>query len=227
MKKPKVSIIMTAHVQNRAQCHMTMASIANVTRYTDPKDYEFILVSNDEKHIVRDDYKVLKIDKYLKTEGLSYTQAMNFGFKEAKGDCIVFMQNDVFVWDNWLTKLKSYLDLDWTDCIFPDQCPRDYAFVTKAMGMDFKEAMQFGSRDEGLFMIKRDSFIKTGGFDENLSILAMKDFYSRLATAGVRINDTCKVMISHIMAATNLDRLDTKPEEYNSMMKHDADILNV
>ncbi len=59
----KVSVIMTCYIQARWQAHCTMACLANVTRYTDPKDYELILMSDSEKHPVRDDYHVLKIDK--------------------------------------------------------------------------------------------------------------------------------------------------------------------
>lgn len=205
---------------------MTMASIANITRYTDPKEYELILMSNDEKFPVRDDYKVLKIDTYWKTQGYTYTQAMNLGAEKATYDILAFIQNDVFVWEGWLKNLRYYIEKQITDCIFPDQCPRDREFVKKSYSMNYEEAMKYGSRDAGLFLIRKDAFKKTGGWNEELTLLAEKDFYERMGNNGVRMNDTCKVMISHIMAATNLDRLDTNPEEYNRMMEEDAKKTN-
>ena len=217
---------MTAYVQTPFQAHMTMASLANVTRYTDPEDYEMILMSDNEKHPIRDDYKVLKIDKYIKTKNTNYTKSMNEGAKIAQYDYLVFMQNDVFVWEGWLQGLRQYLDLRLADCVYPDQCPRDRAFVKKSYDMTIAEAMKYGSRDAGLFMITKKGFEKAGGWNEELTLLAEKDFYQRMGKAGVNYIDTCKVMITHIMAATNLQRLHEKPKEYDKMMRKDAKILN-
>lgn len=220
------SIILTAYIQNPFQAHMTMAAIANVTRYTDTKDYELILMSDSEKHVVRDDYKVLKIDKYIRTEGMSYTKSMNEGAKLAKGEALVFLQNDVFVWEGWLPKLRWYLEQGVADCVIPDQCPRDREFVKDSYKLDPMEATKWGSRDAGLLMISKEAFKRTGGWNENLTLLCERDFYERMRTAKVHQIDTCSVIISHIMAATNLDRLHKKPEEYDAMMRHDANILN-
>lgn len=217
---------MTAHIQEPMIAHMTMASIANITRYTDPEDYEFILVSNDEKFPVRDDYKVLKIDRYERVNNTTYNQAMNIGAKLAKGDYLCFIQNDVFVWEYWLNDLKEYILRNLADCVIPDQVPRDRAFVKQAQMMDYEEAMKYGSRDEGLMFMTREAYDQMKGFRDDLKILQGKDTLERMANAGVRQIDTCKVMISHIMAATNLSLLHKDPKEYDERMKHDAAILN-
>lgn len=217
---------MTTYIQEPFQAHLTMATLANITRYTDTEDYELILMSDSEKYPVRDDYHVLKIDRYEKTHKVGYTKAMNMGAKLAKGDYLVFIQNDVFVWEGWLKNLMWYLDNGVADCVVPDQCPRDRKFVKESYKMDHLTASRYGSRDAGLIMIRKSSFEKMGGWDENLSLLAEKDFWQKMGQAGISQTDTCKVMISHIMAATNLDRLYKKPDEYDKMMKHDADILN-
>lgn len=220
------SIILTAYIQTPFQCHMTMACIANITRYTDPEDYELILMSDSEKHVVRDDYHVLKIDRYERTQGMGYTKSMNEGAKLATGEYLIFLQNDVFVWENWLTDLRWYLENKVADCVIPDQCPRSREEVKKFRDLPMIEATKYGSRDAGCLAITKEAFERTGGWNENLSLLCDRDFYERMGKAGVSQIDTCRVMISHIMAATNLDRLHEKPDEYESMMKHDADILN-
>ena len=222
----KVSIVVTSYIQSRFQCHMTMSCLANVTRYTDPKDYELILMSDSEKHPVRDDYHVLKIDKYIKTEGMGYTKSMNEGAKLATGDILCFLQNDVFVWRDWLTDLRWYLDNKAADCVIPDQVPRSFEEVEKLRNLSMLNATKYGSRDAGCLMITKEAFDKTGGWNEDLSLLCDKDFYERMAKAGVSQIDTCRTMISHICAATNLDRLDNKPEEYAQMMDKDAKLLN-
>lgn len=220
------SIIMTAYIQTPHQAHMTMASLANVTRYTDSDDYELILMSDSEKYPVRDDYHVLKIDQYNRTQGVGYTKSMNDGAKLSKGDIIVFLQNDVFVWEGWLRNMRYYIEENMADCIIPDQCPRDRKFVKMSYDLTPEEGMRYGSRDAGCLMITRKAFERCGGWNEKLSLLCEADFYQRMANAGVRQVDTCKVMISHIMAATNLHRLYEKPEEYNVMMAADAERLN-
>lgn len=223
---PKVSIIYTTYIQTPFQAHMSMATLANIRRYTEG-DYELIVMSDSEKFPIRDEYDVLKIDRYEKTEGKSYTQSMNMGAKIAQGEYLVFIQNDVFVWEGWLENLCYYLDNNLSDCVIPDQCPRDREFVKKSYNMTMEEGMQYGSRDEGLLIIRRDAFEKAGGFNEDLTLLHMRSFYDRMNGAGVRVNDTCKVMISHIMAGTNLTRLHDNPEEYNKMMEKDAKQLNI
>lgn len=217
----QTSIIMTAHIQTPMQAHMTMAAIANVTRYTPEDEYEFILMDADNKFPVRDDYHVLKIDNHVYTK-LGYTASMNEGARLAMGDILVFMQNDVFVWEGWLPKLRWYIDNHFADAMFPDQCPRDRKFVEQSYLLDDISAMKFGSRDAGLLMITKEAFAKTGGWNKDLSLLAEKDFYERMGKAGVTYKDTCKVLITHIMAATNLDLLNTNLEEYNRRMDHDA-----
>lgn len=223
----KVSVIVTAYIQNRFQCHMTMACLAAVAKFTDTNNYELILMSDSEKYPVRDDYKVLKIDKYIKTEGESYTQAMNHGAKEATGDVLVFLQNDVFVNEGWLEDLLYYIEEKNFDVVFPDQVPRsrEYVLETYKRELDDPESMK-GGRDAGLMMITRKIFDKVGGWNEDLTLLCERDMYERLGEIGAEWTDTNKVIITHIMAGTNLWRLDEKPQEYDDMMKKDADILN-
>ena len=220
------SIILTCYIQSQHQAHMSMACIANLTRYTDPEDYELIVMSDNEQFPIRDDYRVLKIDRYEKTQGLGYTASMNKGAQLAKGEILVFLQNDVFVFENWLSEIRWYIENDLADCVIPDQCPRSREFVKQSYQMDYLEAMKYGSRDAGCLMITKKAFAKTGGWDESLSLLAERNFYDRIGKAGVRQIDTCKTMISHIMAATNLYRYHVDKQDYEEKMDHDAKKLN-
>lgn len=222
----KTSIILTAYIQSKFQAHMTMACIGNVLRYTNPDEYELILMSDSEKWPVRDDYHNFKIDQYVKTTNLSYTQAMNKGAALAAYDYLVFLQNDVFVPPNWLSNLRWYLDEDIADCVVPDQMPRPYAFVQQAKKMSMTEAIKYGSRDEGLVMITKSAFEKAGKWNEDLTLLCGRDFWERLGKAHIRQVDTCKVMITHIMAATNIERYEKNQKEYDAMMAHDNTLLN-
>lgn len=224
--KPKVSIVMTAYIQERYQCHMTMLALDCISKYTEPWDYELILMSDSEKFPVRNDYNTLKIDKYIKTEGESYTQAMNHGATNAQGDVLVFIQNDVFVQEGWLEDLLYYIETGY-ECVFPDQAPRSREYIkeTYKRDMDDPESLM-GSRDAGLMMITREAYERTGKWNEELTLLCERDFYERMEKAHIKWTDTNKVQINHIMAATNLHILDTNPADYDAKMKNDADILN-
>lgn len=219
------SIILTSFIEAKFQAHLTMACIANITRYTNPDEYELIVMNAGHSYAIRDDYHCLKIDKMIETD-LGYTASMNEGAAQAKGDILVFLQNDVFVWEGWLPKMRWYIENHLAECVIPDQCPRPRKFVEESYLMDNLTAMKYGSRDAGCLMITKEGFQRTGGWDPDLSLLAEKDFYARLGAAGVGQIDTCKVMISHIMAGSNLYLLHTNPEEYERRMSHDAQKLN-
>ena len=100
MKKGFTSVIMTAYIQNHLQQNMTTLAVANVTKYTDPEDYELILMSDNEKEQVRDyddgSNSVYKIDHYIRTTDMEYTKSMNEGAKLAQGEYLIFIQNDFF-----------------------------------------------------------------------------------------------------------------------------------
>ncbi len=207
---------------------MSMQAIANVTKFTDTDEYEMIVVDPTAKYPIRDDYHVLKIDKHLKPRrDPGYTGAMNLGAKEAKGDYIVFIQNDVFVHEGWLPGLRQYLETGKYDVVWPDQVPRDRAYVKASYDRDpFEPESLIAGRDAGLIMMTRDIFDKSGGWNKELGLLAEKEFYVRLSNAGARWTDTNKVIITHIMAATNLALRENDPETYDKRMRKDADKLN-
>lgn len=220
----KTSIILTCYNQSRTQTHMSMACIANVTKFTDVEDYELIVVDESPKFPIRDDYKVLKIDKHIITTGKSYTQAMNHGVEWANGEILVFLQNDVFVHESWLPKMRQYIENHGYEAVFPDQVPRSREYVKQTYTRPVLDPESLkGSRDAGCLMITKEAFHRTGGWNESKTLLAEKDFYERMGRANVRWTDTNKTIITHICAATNLDRLDNKPEEYDTLMRKDAE----
>ncbi len=205
-----------------------MQAIANVTKFTDTDEYEMIVVDPKPKYPIRDDYKVLKIDEHLRIDkDPGYTGGMNLGASVAKGDYLVFIQNDVFVHEGWLPGLRQYLESGKYNVVWPDQVPRDRAYVKATYDRGpFEPESLVAGRDAGLIMMTKDIFDKSGGWDPELGLLAEKDFYQRLSNAGAHWTDTNKVIITHIMAATNLDLLDNDPETYDKRMRKDAAKLN-
>lgn len=218
MDAKMTSIIMTAYCSTQHQAHLTMAAIANIVKYTDLKDYELIVIDGSGKYKIRDDYKVWPKNTkiIINNPDIGYTASMNQGAKLAKGERLVFIQNDVFVWEGWLEVLISKLNEGY-EAVFPDQIPRRREEVLR-MGDE-----SYGSKDAGLLLITKEAFERTGGWNEKLSLLAEKDFYQRMAKAGVKETTTNKVLITHITQGTNDEH---PPERWHKRMDHDANILN-
>ena len=226
----KVSIIVTSYNNTHFSCHMTMACLANITAYTDPGDYELILVDpvSNPHFDPRDDYKVLKIDKWLKPNpDPGYASCINLGAKEAIGEYLVFVQNDAFVEREWLPGLLTYLENGY-DLVWPDQTPRSREYIKATEKADwFDNESLHGWRDEGIFAISRIAWDKTGGYKDGMTLLAQKEFLDRVGKIGLNWVDINKVRFTHIMAATNLQLLDSDAKAYDRKMNKDADILNI
>ena len=227
----KVSVIVTSFNNTIISKHMTQACLANITAYTDPKDYELILVDPmSDPHFAPTDYdpyKVLKIDKWLKPDpDPGYASCLNLGAKEAEGKYLVFVQNDAFVERGWLEGLLRYLENGY-DLIWPDQTPRSYEDIQRIDKLDwFDEEALHGWRDEGIFAISKESWDRVGGYKDGFSLLAQKEFLSRVSKMDIKYIDICKVRFTHLMAGSNVQLQLDNPEEYNQRMEKDANKLN-
>src|SRR3990167_5274739 len=228
----KVSIIVTSMNNTIISKHMTQACLANIAAYTDPKDYELILVDPvstphwDPSDY--DNYKVLKIDKWLKPNpDPGYASCINLGAKEATGEYLVFVQNDAFVERGWLDGILKYLENGY-DLVWPDQTPRSFEDIQRIDKLDWFEGEALhGWRDEGIFAISREAWEKVGGYEDGFTLLAQKEFLKRVGKSDIKYVDINKVRFTHLMAGSNVQLQQNQPLEYNQRMKKDADILNV
>ena len=67
---PKLtSIIMTCFNETKFQSHMSMEALANIVKFTNRDEYELIVMDPIPKWPLRDDYKVLDIDKKFVLDG--------------------------------------------------------------------------------------------------------------------------------------------------------------
>lgn len=203
--------------------HMTMLCLANITKYTDVKDYELILIEDIPKHLVRDDYHVLKIDKHIILDKwTTYAEKINIASEEAQGEYLAIVQNDVFVWEGWLKNLRWYIENGHGDAVIPDQFPRSRQYILESYDMTMKEGLDMGSRDACLIYISTEAFKKTGGFNPELRIFQEADFYERMADNGINQVTTNKVQVSHMTLGSHYQDMD----EFDKSLKHDSDIRN-
>lgn len=214
-----ISIILNAYDPTQWQRHMTMACLAAITKFTDP-EYEIIVVDNEPKFPIRDDYKVLAPYKHIVNDiNRTCYESYNQGAAEAKGDHLMFIQNDVFVHEQTINKLSKYLEE--FNVAFPQQVP-----ITRQQVIELKtnDHPDFGGRDAGLLAITKEAFARTGGWDERYrNLLGEAAFYARIDEAGLSWTSQTNAIITHIMAGNNL----SKPKElYDEEMAHDAQLLS-
>lgn len=203
--------------------HTTMLCLANITKYTDTEDYELILMDDIPKYPVRDDYHVLKIDKHIiLDEWTTYSKKINLAAKEANGEYLAIVQNDVFVWEGWLKNLRWYLENGYGDAIIPAQFPQSREDILKSYEMTMEEGLNMGARDACLIYITAEAFKKTGGFNEDLRIFQEADFYERMSVTGVNQITTNKVQVSHMTLGSHYQDM----EEFEKSLHHDSAIRN-
>ena len=231
MIKGLTTVVVVGYHKTRLSAHMTMACLANITKYTDTEDYELILiedtVADEQFYEVRDDYHVLKIDKHIILDKYTnYSTKMNIAAKEANGEFICFIQNDVFVWEGWLKGLRYYLENGLGEAIIPSQIPCTREWILESNAMSYEDGLNQGARDACMIMITRSAFDKTGGFNDDLRAFVEADFYERMGNAGVNQITTNKVQITHITLGTHyqdMDAMDKKVHHDSLIRNHGVD----
>ena len=223
MKKGLTSIIVPAYNATPVSAHITMACLANIARFTDREDYELILIEDCPKVAVRDDYKVLGIDKhFVLTKRTNYATKMNLAAAQAEGEFLAFIQNDCFVYEDWLPVLRYYLEKKLADVVVPDQTPRDRKYIKDAMELSLEDGLYKGNRDACMMVMTREAYDKTGGFNGKLEAFVEADFYERCGVNGVNIAPTNKVVVTHITLATHYQDM----KAFNKAMTNDFLIRN-
>lgn len=207
----KTSIVFTAFSANIHLAELSMATLANIYRYTDPEEYELIIIDNIPKSPIRDDYKVMDLEK-LKAEGryiinnpdIGYAASMNQGARIATGEYLLFMENDIFVYENWLKDLRYYLENNLCDVIVPNQVPSTRSDILKWRQATHEELMHGGIQEQGMIMFRRQQFIDKGlWWNEKLfKWLPWAEMPTKISRAGLMVRTTLKVTISHFTAAT-------------------------
>lgn len=155
------------------------------------------------------------------------SHALNTGIKEARGDVLAFVDDDVTVAPQWLQNLTAVLqDRDWIGCggrILPDRnfsVPRwlelkeSYARAPLVMFDLGPGAAELSEPPYGTNMaFRRSAFAKYGGFRTDLgpqpgSQIRSEDteFGSRLLAAGERLRYEPSAVVYHMVAEERLQK---------------------
>ena len=108
----KASIIILAYNQLE---NGTKPCIESVCKYTNPEDFELIVVDNNSSDNTAEYLKELKQEKQnvkivLNITNRGYAGGNNDGIKLATGDYIILLNNDTLVTPSWLENLLKYFE---------------------------------------------------------------------------------------------------------------------
>jgi len=185
--------------------HISATAIMNIVRYTNPQEYELIIVDCSPKYPLKYDYQDLwaNIQIIELPEDPGYYAAMNIGAEKATGEYICFIENDVFVSPNWLPTLRFYLENDSIQAVFPNQMPCDYSRQQEYETLSFEDGLGKGAWEQGLVLLKKTTFDDIGGWDKNLPKgFGWKNFYNQLTDHNFGYKGTCKTTVTHLTGIT-------------------------
>lgn len=192
----KTSIIVVAYDTLRIQRQITSACIGNIAKYTNRDEYELIFIDQGDMRDLDDRHQHIDIDKWIRIPHIGLSASMNKGYKESNSEYpyIVFMHNDVFVWEGWLGTLRSFVDKG--RIVMPCQGIMSREKVKQY----YKEESPYGYDDAGMVMMSKEDFRKTGGWDERFKAIYQEvPFRSRFKKP---FFCTGKCIITHIGCGT-------------------------
>lgn len=185
---PCVSIIIPCYNSGK-YIRETVASIEQQTF----KDYEIIIIDDgsDDEATLQSLKELEKHDKLtiLHQQNSGPAIARNFGIDKAQGDYIVFLDADDIIREDTLNIcIKKFEERNETDVVYGNCMWFGEKDGLKKQS-DFNIVRMLRSNDTALCsMIKKDSFIRAGGFDENLSMKGIEDWDLWLSMAEQNMN---------------------------------------
>ncbi len=202
MKSNLTSIIIAVH----NQLEYTKMCLDSLSKCT-PRDlYELIIVDNnssDETLSLLAEYEAKTIRN---DENIGVTPAWNLGIKEAKGEFIVFIHNDVLLTPGWLENLLEPFSDPEIWCISPrlsrHSLPRDFSHLVTAINCQSGKHFE-AYLERSCFALRRDAVERLGAFDENLKMYYYDfDYQYRLIKAGHPPVQAANVAIHHFESRT-------------------------
>jgi glycosyltransferase involved in cell wall biosynthesis len=171
----------------------------------DFRDFEIIVVDNnctDKTREIAKKFGAILVSE--KNQGVAF--ARNKGAKVAKGEILAFTDADTILPKNWLSRIQKEFENDKELVAFGGSCefysgPISARLASKFLLKPFFILDKFFSRGFNLMgsnmAIKRETFLKIGGFNENLKLNEDVEISYRLRENGkIKFDPSFKVKTS-------------------------------
>lgn len=139
----------------------------------------------------------------------SFAENVNRGLKQATGDILVIVNNDLqFIQDDWLEHLTNPLK-DYDIC----------SIRTTEEGWDAEDRLEEDAKFGSLWAMNRKVYDTIGGLDENFgNYFEDLDYHQRAKDAGFKVVKNHNGLVEHIGKAT-FKEVDPEDEQYNKAMQ--------
>ncbi len=224
ISKFKLSIVIIT--RNRA--NYLDEAIKNLLKQNYPKEnFEIIVVDNNSSDNTRSvvkklgDYSKNNI-QYIFEPDIGMSKARNRGAAIARGEIVLFIDDDVIPSPHWLHDYCSIYDMfpeidaagGRIEPVFQSDKPKwvsdELLVALGQLNLSEKETIlsfpdhPFG----GNFSVKRETFMKVGGFiEEFTSCNEETAFFSKLHLNGYKVGYSPKVLVYHQIAGSRLSRI--------------------
>jgi glycosyltransferase involved in cell wall biosynthesis len=235
MNTPLVSIIIPTY--NRAsRIITTLDSVLNQTY----QNIEVIVVddgSTDNTDNVLNEYKQKAIQKhitlkYIKQNNAGAPVARNNGFRNSKGEYVVFFDSDDIMLPNRIEEQISIILLEKSDCcacgFYKNSKQKQYIpSITKNVLYSFLKAKLSGSTQSWMF--KKSLVLQINGYDESLQCRQDFDIVFRILTQNPKISIVLKplsIFVAHNDDLRIMNLFKNNILGYNAKIKYHSKIID-
>lgn len=222
VKTPKFSIIILQFFKSE----LTVNCVRSVLRHTSLEAIEIMVVDNGSspEHITNLQIEFGSQITLLEVGVNRYFgEGNNIGVDFARGEFVVFMNNDIVVTHNWLDKLSAHLtddaDVVGPAFLYPDGRVQECGAYIGARGQSIQQFKGGAVKDmpqkpfecdyisAATILLKKNTFLKVGGFDlcYEPAYYEDVDLCLKIASYGGKIICVPEVKIFHNENATSSD----------------------
>jgi len=246
---PMVSII----IPFKDKYSLLKKCITSIIQKSSYKNFELILVSNNTKEQILLEYiKNLKKYSFIKVlyynEKFNYSRINNFAVKEAKGDILLFLNNDVeVITEDWMESMLEHAqrkEIGAVGCklLYPNNRIQHAGVIVGLTGfaghvfsgLPDSAYTYFGSVNfvrnylavtGACMMTRKEIFLQLGGFNEEFVLCGSDvEFCLRLIDKGYRIVYTPYAVLYHYESATRGSKIPV--EDFKISKKYYEKYLN-
>ena len=188
--KPLVSII----IPYKDKLDYLKRCIDSILKNTKYDNYEIILVDNNSEKpfICNPNNDSLEIRHYSFPNQFNFSAINNFAVKKAKGECLLFLNNDTEVTPGWLSEMvrqiqRTSVGICGCKLVYPNEKIQHAGVILGIGGVASHSHYHFSKHEHGYFgflnvvrnysavtgacmITERSVFNEVGGFDEKLAV---------------------------------------------------------
>jgi glycosyltransferase involved in cell wall biosynthesis len=206
---PRINISIIIPALNEEK--MIRRCLESLTRLAFASDrFEVLVVDNgsrDNTLIIADSFKDRLNLKILQQPGVRISALRNLGARAALGDTLAFLDADCLVPADWLDRILALAPSDGTGVLGAHYLlPEDSSWVGRTWHR-YQEAPKSGEVSHvpaGDLIMRREDFLKLGGFDETIQTNEDYELCERARKAGMHVRAFPQIGVIHLGTAQSL-----------------------